>query len=162
MIIETNRLILRPFKMEDVDEFFKIIDKSIKKYLWSYSKIECTEDLNELVSAYSKGDFKNDFYYAICDKVTNSIVGTIIAVKTSSCILDVSYFIGDTYRNNGYMREALLGFKRFLSNSNFLYSNLQLTTEKSNKVSQRVIEYCGGKCHRDCRDFIIWRIEVKH
>ena len=163
MIIETKRLILRPFKMEDVEEFFLISsDKEVQKYLFSYSIKKSIDDFKKLVYEYSLCDFTTNFYFAICDKSTNKIMGALIINRTTFTVLDVSYFIGKDFRNNGYMKEALIGFKDFLSNSSFQYSALELTTSNSNKISQKVIESCGGKKFRNCRDFIIWRIKVDH
>lgn len=163
MIIETKRLILRPFRMEDLDEYFSLIaDEDIRKYVYSYTKISSKEDLSELVSVYAQGDFTNDFYYVICNKVTNNIIGAIIAVKNPNCILDVSYLIGKSFRNRGYLKEAFMGFINFLLNSDFFYSRLELITENDNLVSQHIIKSCGGKIHRDGKDFKIWRIKLDH
>lgn len=163
MNIETTRLILRPFRMEDLDEYFSLItDEDIRKYVYSYTRISSKEDLSELVSVYAQGDFTNDFYYVICDKVTNNIIGAIIAVKNPNCILDVSYLIGKSFRNRGYLKEALLGFINFLLNSDFFYSQLELVTENDNLVSQHIIEFCGGKPYRVSKDFKIWRIKLDH
>lgn len=163
MNIETTRLILRPFRMEDLDEYYALIsDEDIRKYIYSYTEISSKEKLSEIISTYSQGDFTNDFYYVICDKITNNILGAIIAVKVSPSMLNVSYFIGKSYQNNGYMKESFMEFINFLLDSNLFYSRLELTTKNDNLVAQHIIESCDGTQYRFVGDFIIWRIKLDH
>ena len=58
------------------------------------------------VEIFKKADFINDFYFVIEDKKQN-IVGIIVAVRITSTDIDVSYYLAEEYRHNGYMYEAI-------------------------------------------------------
>lgn len=162
ILVETERLVLRSFETTDADEYFKIIsDDAIKKYV-PYASVFSLNSARELVNDYCLGDFKNDFYVVFKDKQTNVIVGAIIAVKISSCALDVCYLVGPNLRNKGYMKEALMGFINYLINSTLIYSYLQLTIEDENIASREVVTSCGGKIFRKLNNSTIWRIKIDH
>ncbi len=109
MIIQTKRLVLRPFYNSDKAWYYDFVqDAEIQKRLpglASLNKEKADNDLNLFV----KGDFYNDFYYVITDDKSN-VVGVIIAVRIMGTLVDVSYYLKREYRHKGYMHEALEGF----------------------------------------------------
>lgn len=164
-LVETERLFLCPFCLEDVDEYFHIIcDPDIRKYV-PYAGCETHESAKKLVETYSQGDLKHDFYLEIREKSNNRIVGSIIAVSVpnSNSILDVSYLIGSLYRGNGYMQEALLGFIRYLINDCIhLFHFLEFTIECENVSSQHIVQNCGGKIFQILSKSNKWQIKLDH
>lgn len=106
MIIRTNRLTLRPFTLEDINWYFKFAqDEELVKELKNL-RINSLKEAENDIKIFSSGDFKNDFYYVVTDDRGN-VLGIIIAVRITQCIIDVSYFLKKEYRHRGYMHEAL-------------------------------------------------------
>lgn len=66
MVINTNRLILRPFKVEDATSFYEITqDKAIKEYV-PYASPESVEESQQyIITYYANGDFIHDFYFIL-------------------------------------------------------------------------------------------------
>lgn len=160
-LVETERLILCPFSIEDLEEYFQIVDDpDIRKYVSSASK-DSIDELKELIKCYSEGNFRDDFYFEIREKNTNKIVDSIIAVRPDSTTLNVSYLIGSKYRGNGYMTEALLGFIRYIYNDvSKIYHSLNLWIKNENIVSQRVVQKCGGQVLKSHPNGKVWIIKL--
>lgn len=112
MLIETSRLILRPFTLTDAEEYFVLTrDDQIAKYLEGafFSTLEKIKDV--IKESYSVCDFDKDFYLLIEEKFTHNIIGAIIVTYDSiHNSYDVSYLIGKNYRRNGYLKEAFYSF----------------------------------------------------
>ena len=108
--IETNRLILRKFKVTDSNDMFKNwgSDSKVTKYLsWETHKdIKDSEDIiNMWVSNYADNSVYN---WVIELKETNEAVGNISIVKledTNKCC-EIGYCIGSKYWNKGITTEA--------------------------------------------------------
>lgn len=121
--IESERLLLRPFKLADAEEYFQMTsDATIRHYIphcWK-NTIEKTRDL--ISKYYLHGDFSRDFYIIVEDKFSHEIIGSIIAVatRTKPLDLDISFMIKAEKRNQGYMFEALEAFMRSVSKPAYL------------------------------------------
>ena len=142
MIIQTERLVLRPF--EDKDK------------IWYYNLTQDTEFINRLpglltrdyehaamdVDIFKRADYINDFYLVIEDKLSNPI-GCIVAVSMSSLVIDVSYFLEKRYRGSGYMTEAV---KAFVNQVKAKYSSrvFEFQVAKDNTKSLGVIKRLGA------------------
>ncbi|MBR5227676.1 MAG: GNAT family N-acetyltransferase [Clostridia bacterium] len=157
MIISTERLILRPFCIEDLDDFFNILQEDkIEKYLpgiYSNNK----EEIRENIEIYQNADFSNDFYYAIIDKQTNKIIGAIVCVRTIGNTYDMSYFISKFQRDKGYMFEALEAFCRSIKKT-IVRAIVHFFVKKDNKESIRLLEKLRAKLvcvHKMSLEFII-------
>ena len=109
--IETERLILRKFKIDDVECFYNNIgnDNLIDKHvLWNKHK-----DKNETETLINKwiADYNNDFVYrwVVELKEINEVIGSIschkIDPKNLTC--EVGYSYCSKYWNKGYATEAL-------------------------------------------------------
>ena len=111
MIIEEQGLILRPFTLEDVNEFYLIAhDRAVKDFV-PYAYCKTHRKARELIENYVTYDCVNDFYLAICQADTGKMIGAIMAYRIiNSKVLDVSYLIGAEYRHKGYMLKALTIF----------------------------------------------------
>lgn len=110
MIIQTKRLTLRPFIDEDIKWYYEITQNDEFKKRLIGLEAQNLDDAKAHIDIFKSGNFQDDFYYVIENKQGNAI-GIIIAVRMSGNIVDVSYFLLEEYRHNGYMLEAL---KRFI------------------------------------------------
>ncbi len=142
MIIQTERLVLRPFEKDDVTWYYELVqDKELVERLKSL-KVDSADEAVRDVELFSNGDFKNDFYYVITDK-NNNVLGIIIAVRITRMTIDVSYFLKAEYRHNGYMHEALAEFGHKVRSVEPLY-RLRFEIEKNNIPSLKVAKrFCA-------------------
>lgn len=137
----TERLILRPFSLEDAEEYYLLTrDEDLEKYV-PYSYMENFGDVEDTIyECYSKCDFLNDFYFIVEDKISHKILGFIFITRSHDTTYDVSAFIGKNFRRQGYMSEAL----------NFLLKNLSIrgtlifTIEADNKPSLMSVAKIDG------------------
>lgn len=109
--IETDRLILRKYKITDAEDMLKNwgSDSKVTKYLsWKPHKDikETKEILNIWISNY---DDSNVYNWGIELKEINEVIGNISVVKledsNKSC--EIGYCIGSKYWNKGIVTEAL-------------------------------------------------------
>jgi len=142
MIIRTNRLVLRPFVTEDFLWFKDVARNEEVKML--LPGVACGDDrmVEEAITLYSKGDFINDFYYVICDK-NNNRLGVVIAIRVTSMMVDVSYFLKQEFRHQGYMHEAVAEFIKSARKVNSRYK-FRFIISEHNKTSLNVVKSLGA------------------
>ncbi len=127
-ILETERLLLRPFTIEDTQEVFECweSDADVARYMmWeSHNDIEKTKKFIE----YELSMLSIDKWYRWCitDKITKTIFGTcLIYFNDEENCWDISYNLGKKYWRRGYVTEAMkkvmefaihsLGLKEFIA-----------------------------------------------
>lgn len=112
-MIESDRLILRQFQLDDAEAYFKMTrDRAIQKYI-PYVVEDSIKDMRNIIKIYyTKCDFEQDFRLILEDKKTHSIVGAILAdaIQKEPLILDVSILTDYKFRRKGFMFEALTAF----------------------------------------------------
>lgn len=112
MRIETERLVIRPYKQEDLEECFKLMqNRELFKYLdmdvMSYEDYK--ELFNWLIDCYEVG-FNEDFKYSF--NITLKESGTHIGwcgiggVEFEHKQKEIFYLIGREYWGKGYAKEA--------------------------------------------------------
>lgn len=137
MIIYTDNYLIRNFKAEDAERFYRLAhDADVKKYV-PYAYCEDYETAEELMSYYEKGDCKNDFYLGIFRE--SDLIGSIIANKVNIDTLEICTLVSYHWRNKGVMTEAMNGFIKWLS-ENTTYQKLKLVVEKTNTASLKQVE----------------------
>lgn len=109
--IETPRLLLRPFTVEDIEPMFHnwTSDPEVTKYL-TWPAHETTEDTRTIVESWIKGYTTPETYqWAIELKEIHQPVGAIGAVKTDDRTesATIGYCIGRNWWGKGIMPEAL-------------------------------------------------------
>lgn len=143
MVLEGKRIILRPFKKEDAKDYLKIAnDSAIKEYVSAASPYTLEESL-ELLKYYCKVDFLNDFYFVIEDIQTHQLIGALLCYRSTSFMLDISYFIEKDSRGNGLILEALEVFIEYLS-KNTCYKTLFFMIKKDNLASKKIMKKLGS------------------
>ncbi|MBR6504583.1 MAG: GNAT family N-acetyltransferase [Clostridia bacterium] len=144
MVLKGERILLRPFKKEDAEEYFKIAnDTIIKKYI-PFASPDTIEECTELIDNYINLDFINDFYFVIEDLHTHQLIGAVLCFRTTSFTLDTSYFIAKNYRGNGFILETLEVFIDYLS-KNTSYKTLFFMIKKDNLASKKIMKKLGSK-----------------
>ena len=146
--LETERLILRRFLLEDAEYIFKnwANDDEVTKYLtWSSHK-----NVNETISIREKGmnEYeKKDFYqWAIVLKEINEPIGSISVVKQSDDIqmVHIGYCIGKKWWNKGITSEALSTLIKFFFEEVGI-NRIESRYDPNNPNSGKVMAKCGMK-----------------
>lgn len=155
-VIETERLILRPFKYSDDDAMLKywIADEKIQS-LYSEPVYSTKEDVKGLLDKYIGSYQKEDYYrWAIIDKANNECIGQIayFLVDSKNHFAEIEYCIGSDFQCRGYATEATKAVIDYGFNRINLHK-VQICTKTINKPSKRVIEKCGFTYEGTLRDY---------
>lgn len=142
-IIETNRLTLRRFMLEDANSMYAnwINDREVQSNYGEpiYENINLVNNLlHKWISSYSNDDF---YRWAIILKDSGACIGQIAfcSVDNEHHFADIEYCIGQWYQNKGYASEALTGVIQFAFVHTGL-NRLQAFHRSRNVSSSRVLK----------------------
>lgn len=144
-LIETNRLILRKFKMSDANDVFKNwgSDTKVNKYL-SWKTHESVKDAEEIINLWISQYDEDTYNWVIVLKDVDEAIGNISIVKleekNEAC--EIGYCISSKYWNKGITTEA---FKAVIK---YLFEEVKLNRicakhDVDNVASGRVMQKCG-------------------
>lgn len=146
--LETKRLILRRFVIEDAEDMYNnwASDSEVTKYLtWpTHPSSEVTKMLlRDWISKYKDDDY---FNWAIEYKETGKVIGNISVVKLNKDILsaDMGYCMSRSLWGNGIMPEALTEVIDYLLNEVEL-NRIAACHAVENPKSGRVMNKSGMK-----------------
>lgn len=146
--IETERLILRRFTVEDADKMYEnwANDPEVTKYLtWpTHQDVETTKAvLKDWVAGYEKED---QYQWCITLKEKNEPIGSISVVggceKANS--VEIGYCIGRAFWHQGYTSEALAAVMKFFLDEAGA-ARIQARHDAKNPHSGDVMKKCGMK-----------------
>lgn len=148
-MIETSRLILRRFKVEDAKHMYDnwASDPVVTKYLsWSTHKnvLETEEIIGSWVSEYEN---ENSYNWCITIKPTGEAVGGISVVKmfeNADCC-EIGYVLSRRLWSKGIMTEALHAVLKYLFEK-VGFHRVQLRHDVNNVASGKVMLKNGLKC----------------
>ncbi|MBO4470529.1 MAG: GNAT family N-acetyltransferase [Clostridia bacterium] len=142
--IETHRLILRPFCIEDADDMFTnwASDPEVTRFLtWpAHPNADVTRMiLKDWISRYEDGGF---FNWAIALKESGSVIGNISVVRLEEAIeeAEVGYCMGRAYWGQGIMPEALRAVMDYLFDTvgvNRIMAGYDVNNPKSGRVMEK-------------------------
>lgn len=144
--IETDRLILRRFTVDDVHSAFRnwMSDKNVTEYLrWpTHTSIDITARvLNDWIAGYEKTVF---YQWAIVLKEINEPIGSISVVdmdeKTEK--VHIGYCIGSRWWHSGFTSEAFSAIIPFFFDQVGV-KRIEAQHDPQNANSGRVMEKCG-------------------
>ena len=145
--LETDRLILRPFTLEDADTMYKnwASDPDVTKYLpWTpHESVQVTRSLLEdWISQYEKDDY---YHWTIVLKENGEEpIGSISAVQKDDTIkmVHIGYCIGKKWWKQGITSEALAALIKFFFEEVGV-NRIELRHDPSNPNSGKVMMKCG-------------------
>ncbi len=146
--LESERLILRKFRINDAESSFKNwmnSDKVTEFLRWkSHESIEITKRvLNDWIENYKRNDF---YHWAIIPKELNEPIGTISVVGMDEKIdmVHIGYCIGSNWWNRGYTSEVLSILIPFFFEE-VKVNRIESQFDTYNTNSGRVMKKCGLK-----------------
>ena len=153
LTLETERLILRPFRLDDADEMFArwTSDDEVTKYLtWpTHENVEQTKALlARWVAEYEKPERLN---FAIERREDGQLIGGIDVVGYLDGTPVIGYNLSRACWNRGYMTEACRRVLDYLFSQGFAEVRIDAMVE--NTGSNRVIQKCGGELIRTEADY---------
>lgn len=146
--IETERLILRQFAIDDVVELNKICNEAyILKWMpdWKstvHARISWIEWIEKQYSTATKENAR--IMLEVTLKTNGKIIG-MVGIGNKEEVdneIEIAYFVSEKYSNNGYISEAAKAMTEWA----FVSLNLEYIiaiVELDNFSSQRVVEKCG-------------------
>ena len=147
MIIETERLILRPWKESDAESLFEYArDPEVGPIAGWPVHTSVNDSLNIIKNVLSANET-----YAVCLKIDNKAIGSIGLIspaqshtKASSTEIEVGYWIGVPYWGKGYIPEAVSALQQHAFND-LNYTAMWCGYYDGNEKSKRCQEKCGFK-----------------
>lgn len=118
ILIETPRLILRPFAMEDCEAAFRNweSDEKTTEFLrWKPAK--SVEETAAVMQSWVERYVESSFYqWAIVPKALDEPIGSmsVVGMKEETCTLHLGYCIGSRWWRKGYTSEALAAILPYL------------------------------------------------
>ena len=147
-ILETDRLILRTFRMDDAQAMFDnwANDVEVTKFLmWpAHANIDVTNSvLKDWVPLYEKEDY---YHWAIVLKSINQSIGSISAVRQQDDIkmVHIGYCCGKKWWHQGIMSEALARLIKFFF-EDVGVNRVEARHDPNNPNSGKVMMKCGMK-----------------
>lgn len=156
-LIETKRLILRPFILSDAENMFKnwANDPEVTKFLsWDiHSDLSITKlCVESWVDSYIS---KETYNWAIILKENpNEVIGSIGAVSVDSYLeqATLGYCLSKKYWNKGIITESLNAIITYLFDCGFM--RLSAYHDISNPASGEVMKKCGMQFEGTFRNFV--------
>lgn len=152
--IETERLILRPFTVEDAPAMYRnwASDPEVTKYLtWpAHDSVEVSRwVLNDWCSHYAEPNF---YQWAIVPKDFGEPIGSIAAVQVNDPAqwVEIGYCIGKNWWRKGIVSEALKALIAFFFDEVGL-GRIQARHDPRNPNSGAVMRKCGMICEGTLR-----------
>ncbi|MBP3542775.1 MAG: GNAT family N-acetyltransferase [Lachnospiraceae bacterium] len=146
--LETERLILRQFRIEDAETMYRnwASDDEVTRYLtWpTHDSPELTKTLvMDWLNHYSESDYYN---WAIELKETKEVIGNISVVRIQEELssTDIGYCMGKAWWGNGIMPEALRAVIGYLFNK-VQVNRIAAAHDVHNPKSGRVMEKADMK-----------------
>ena len=146
--LETERLILRRFVIEDSEAMYKnwASDEEVTKYLmWpTHSSPEISKTVTEnWVNSYSDEKF---YQWAIVPKDVGEPIGgiSVVHMKENISMVHIGYCIGKKWWNKGITSEALKAVMDFLFDE-VKVNRIESRHDPRNPNSGKVMKKCGMK-----------------
>lgn len=144
--METPRLTLRPFVLEDADAMFAnwASDPAVTRYLtWpAHESVTVTRKiLEEWIASYEQAPF---YQWAIVPKEVGEPIGSISVVsqREQARMMEIGYCIGRAWWHQGIVREALRAVLAFLFDQVGV-NRVQARFDPRNTRSGKVMLACG-------------------
>ena len=162
LVLESDRLILRPLKNSDAEDLFEVFsDRDVMKY---YDVLP----FNDIKEAEKQVDFfinamkeKSMLRWGIELKENNKLIGTcgFFAFSEDSKKAEMGYELNKAYWNKGIMTEAINLILNHIFNETDI-NRIEAFVEIPNIASQKLLEKAGFKKEGVLRQYELCRGEL--
>ena len=152
-VIETERLILRPFRQTDLEDFYEYASVEGVGEMAGWKHHESIAESQSIMNSF----ISNDKVFAICLKENNKVIGTVGIEKygLEDALTEfkdyygreLGYVLSKDYWGNGLVPETVNAVIDYLFNE-LDYDFLLCGYYNFNERSKRVQEKCGFKPYR--------------
>ena len=141
--IHTDRLIIRAFTLDDVDDYHRVLnsDADVMRYLPGGAPLPRERSASILRYFIEHGQRWGFSFMAVTEKETGALMGHVGLHKLSDAV-EVGYALGKAYWGGGYATEAARALLRFGFEQVQLAEIIGLAYA-ANKASRRVMERLG-------------------
>lgn len=149
VVLETERLILRRFTLDDAEEIFNNwgSDPEVSKYVrWSTHK--SIDDTKVYLDSVMKKYRNNEFEWALSLKDTGELIGAMGAFISEDDRIEVGYNTARKHWRKGYTTEALRAVMNYLINDVGI-RRFRCSHAKLNPASGAVMQKVGFKYIKD-------------
>lgn len=161
--IETERLILRRFKLSDAQDMFNnyCSSEKVTEFMswYPHKSIEDTESyLAELV--LPRYDRENGYHWAVVWKENGQVIGSIdvCASDERKRCAEIGWCLGEAYWGKGIMPEAARSVLKYLFSVG--YERIQATHNVANRKSGRVMEKIGMQFEGVLKKYSMFKDDV--
>jgi RimJ/RimL family protein N-acetyltransferase len=166
LVIETNRLILRPLELSDADDMFAM-DKNpeVHKYLWQTPALHIDEIIKVIEYVRSQYLKNNIGRFATIVKETGEFIGWT-GIKFvddhvengNTNFYDYGYRLNEKFWNKGYATEASKAWLDYGFNQ-MKIDKMNAYTHSENGASNHILEKIGMKLMENYtdKDGVIWK-----
>ena len=166
LILETERLLLRPLELTDAEAMFTMDNNpEVHKYLWQNPTQTIEEAIKTIENVKSQYEKNNIGRFATILKETNEFIGWT-GIKYiddhiengNTNFYDYGYRLGVKFWNKGYATEASIAWL----NHGFNKMNIQIMnayTHSQNGTSNHILQKVGMNFMEDYldKDGVIWK-----
>lgn len=161
-MLESNRLILRKWEQEDLNDLYDIISNKKVAELAGFSVKTNINEANEILKMFIKEP--SNSLWAIELKEINKVVGWIEVHKPIDNIYidakEIGFVLSELYWGQGMAKEAINN----VVNYTFIkeeVSSIICSHFKNNIQSKKVIEKCGFKYQLEYNDKLYYSLKKK-
>lgn len=150
-ILETERLLLRPFCREDAEQVFECweCDPDVAKYMFWSSHNDIGKTREWISFEIERIDSDSWFRWAVILKDTDELMGTgLLYFEKEYDLFEIGYNFGKKYWGKGYATEAMRAVIDFSKNTLGL-KELVGRYAKENRASGNVMRKLGFVFRRD-------------
>lgn len=143
--IETNRTIMRKFKLDDAEDMFNnwASDEQVTRYLtWQHHKtLKVSQDVMETWCAHYN---QNTYHWALVLKESNELIGTVglVRINEKDKVGEFGYAIARKYWNKGIVTEAMNALFEYFFNE-IGFEKIEGLHDVDNTASGRVMQKLG-------------------
>jgi ribosomal-protein-alanine N-acetyltransferase len=154
-LLETERLILREFTLEDANDYFEFAsDPEVTRFLrWGPhpNKEHTLQYLQRVLEDYSRGE---DSPWGIELTTLKKLIGSIhiMRLDTHHQKAEIGFVLAQAYWNKGYMKEALRKVLEY-SFTELSLNRMEALCIPENHAAIRVVEKAGMKLEGTLRQY---------
>lgn len=148
--LETNRLILRRFTMDDLEPIFNHCWSDPEVFKWTnYTPMTCADDVIHAAGMFTDKwlgayDRDNRYSWAIELKSTGEVIGRLFGMNPDDSLrqIELTYELGRSWWNQGLMTEAVKAVIDFFF-CEVGFNRIQSHHADKNPASGKVMQKCG-------------------